>query len=93
MQSPPFALLNQPVAFTLFAMAKSIGFQKTLQDLEAAFADWEALSDTPEKESEKQSEKPAKAAEAPLTALQQEVRTKTKKLLSQLREQLAELED
>jgi hypothetical protein len=82
-------------AFTLFAMASGKGFktkssngkvEQTLHDLEAAFADWEALSDTPEKPA-------VAAAEAPLTAQQQDVRQKTKKLLSQLREQLAELEE
>ena len=62
--------------------------KETLQDLESAFADWEALNDT-------LSDTPAKQTptEAPLTALQQDVRAKTKKLLSQLRKQLAELED
>ena len=75
-------------------MAIGKGFQskanakvgQTLQDLEAAFADWEALSDTPEKP-------PQAAPAAELTSHQQDVREKTKKLLSQLREQLAELED
>jgi hypothetical protein len=70
-------------------MASGKGFQskkvgqeigRALQDLEAAFADWEALSDTP-----------VAKPEAKPTAHQNDVREKTKKLLNQLREQLAEL--
>ncbi len=61
--------------------SKKVG--QTLQDLEAAFADWEALSDVPA----------AAQPKEPTTAHQQDVREKTKKLLNQLREQLAELAD
>jgi hypothetical protein len=54
---------------------------QTLQDLEAAFADWDALSDAP-------------AVPAPVVESKDiELRKKTKKLLDQLRQQLAELAD
>ncbi len=77
-------------------MASGKGFQskktnekvgQTLQDLEAAFADWEALSDIPVE--------PAVAVTASPSAQPKdaELREKTKKLLNQLREQLAELAD
>lgn len=56
---------------------KNLG--RTLQDLEAAFADWEKLSDAPVAPTEKQ--------------IDPELRKKTKKLLEELREQLSDLAD
>lgn len=69
--------------------SKKLG--QTLHELESAFADWEALSDSA----------PVTAAEAaPLTpsvsrneSKDAELRKKTKKLLDQLRQQLSELAD
>lgn len=80
------------MAYTLFAMASGKVFQskkvgQTLQDLEAAFADWEALSDHPAAPTAD----PVAQQGAHPSAHQQDVREKTKKLLNQLREQLAEL--
>jgi hypothetical protein len=85
------------MAYTLFAMASGKVFQskkvgQTLQDLEAAFADWEALSDTPMAD-DQAAQQGAQGTQqsAHQSAHQQDVREKTKKLLNQLREQLAEL--
>ncbi len=70
-------------------MATSKPFQsqkvgRTLQELESAFADWEALTDTPVV---------SPAVAAPLAGHKDhELRKKTKMLLDQLREQLKELE-
>ncbi len=69
-------------------MATSKPFQshkvgQTLQELESAFADWEALTDTP-------LESPEKATSE--TRKDSELRKKTKMLLDQLREQIAQLD-
>jgi hypothetical protein len=79
--------------------SKSFRSQKvgqTLQDLEAAFADWEALSETPATAGAAAIQRPgpesARNTDAP-SAKDAELRKKTKELLNQLREQLAELAD
>lgn len=65
---------------------KSQKLDRTLQELEAAFGDWETLSSAALK-SAARSEKPAKE----LTQSEKEFKKKTKKLLVQLRQQLSEL--
>ena len=60
---------------------------QTLQDLEAAFADWETLSDSPA------APLIAPKISAAAAAKDLELRKKTKKLLDQRREQLAALDD
>lgn len=65
------------------ASAKPHKLGKTLEELESAFADWEAL----------QTDTPVAATAAPEERKDTELRKKTKKLLEQLREQLSELED
>lgn len=72
------------------AQAKSQKLNRTLQELEGAFSDWESLSSNARPE-QKVAE-PVKPAEK-VSASDEEFRKKTKKLLSQLREQLAELND
>jgi hypothetical protein len=80
---------------------------QTLQDLEAAFADWQSLSDSPafalhpsngasvtaKNKETNMSMNPASLALAAAAAKDLQLRKKTKKLLDQLRVQLAALED
>jgi hypothetical protein len=72
---------------------KSQKLDRTLQELESAFSDWESLGNakgvTPDAVADQ-----AKADKVAATqACEAEFRKKTKKLLNQLREQLAELND
>jgi hypothetical protein len=62
---------------------------RTLKELESALSDWDSLSLKGGKG--KQAKRPAKAAAE--TQNDKEFRKKTKKLLLQLRQQLADLED
>lgn len=63
---------------------------RTIQELEAAFSDWESLSSSKARAAAiEEDRRKAKATEQS----DQEFRKKTKKLLNQLRQQLAELND
>lgn len=63
---------------------------RTLKELETAFSDWESLSSTKARAAAvEEDRRKAKAADQS----EKEFRKKTKKLLNQLRQQLAELND
>lgn len=66
---------------------KSQKLDRTLHDLESAISDWHSVIPS------KNTASPDKALPAKAVASDEDFRKKTKKLLSQLREQLAELED
>jgi hypothetical protein len=63
---------------------------RTLKDLESAFADWESLS-TAKPRAATDSIPAKKAAKKDATPQDEELRKKTKKLLKDLRRQLADL--
>lgn len=65
---------------------------QTLHDLEAAFADWEALSDTPVAPQAAPSAAPVTGSIAVLPR-DLALRQKTKMLLDQLRQQLSDLDE
>jgi hypothetical protein len=72
------------------APMKSQKLNRTLKELESAFTDWESLSSGKVRQAAKEeaTQKPKATA-----ATEEEFRKKTKKLLDQLRQQLAELND
>jgi len=78
---------------------KSQKLDRTLKELESAFTDWEAINSVSAKATGKATAKSStshekKGCEAiKLSQTEKEFREKTKKLLNQLRQQLAELND
>jgi hypothetical protein len=72
---------------------KSQKLDRTLQELESAFSDWESLGNAKNRAPAAAAAQTRTGKAEPAQACEEEFRKKTKKLLSQLREQLAELND
>ncbi|GEM_PF-4422953 len=70
---------------------KSKKLDRTLEELECAFAAWDSITDQVPLKAPPELQKKAESANG--KSQEQEFRAKTRKLLSQLRDQLADLSD
>ena len=71
---------------------KSKKLDRTLEELECAFAAWDSITDQAPLKARPELQK-RQSENANAKSQEQEFRAKTKKLLSQLRDQLADLSD